>query len=113
MFTTTTPNVEGWRISRYLGIVCGESVHLFRAGTGFSLMGKAFSGGRSPEFEQGVRDAKNGAVASMCAEAQQLGANGVVGVDLDYQSMGEGVGLLLVSASGTAVVLEPVEGQGP
>lgn len=105
---TTTDGVEGHKITEVLGLVSGEAIlgaNIFRdlfAGI------RDIVGGRSAAYEEELRKAKNLAVEEMCDFARELGANAVVGVDLDYESiqMGSGGGMLMVSASGTAVVLE-------
>ena len=108
MIVVTTPALEGHRITKYLGLVSGEAIlgaNIFRdlfAGI------RDIVGGRSAAYEQELRKAKEIALGEMEQEAQRLGGNAVVGVDLDYETiaMGSGGGMLMVSASGTAVVLE-------
>ena len=108
MILVTTPSLEGRRITRYIGLVSGEAIlgaNIFRdlfAGI------RDIVGGRSAAYEQELRKAKALALEEMQAEAQQLGGNAVVGVDLDYETitMGAGGGMLMVSASGTAVVID-------
>ncbi len=108
MLVTTTEQVEGRRTTRVLGLVTGEAIlgaNIFRdlfAGI------RDIVGGRSAAYEEELRKAKSIAVDEMCNAAADLGGNAVVGVDLDYESiqMGNGGGMLMVSASGTAVVLE-------
>jgi uncharacterized protein YbjQ (UPF0145 family) len=107
MLVTTTTTLDGRRISKYLGLVSGEAIlgaNIFRdlfAGI------RDIVGGRSAAYEQELRKAKSIAVNEMLEQAQALGANAVVGVDLDYESVGQTGGMLMVSASGTAVVCEP------
>ena len=108
MLVVTTPAVEGRRVVRYLGIVSGEAIlgaNIFRD---FFAGIRDIVGGRSAAYEQELRKAKTIALEEMQAEAEQLGGNAVVGVDLDYETiqMGSSGGMLMVSASGTAVVLE-------
>ena len=106
MLMTTTAMVDGRPISRYLGIVTGEAIigaNIFRdifAGI------RDIVGGRSHAYEQELRKAKDIAVREMTEQAQALGANAIVGVDLDYENVGQSGGMLMVSASGTAVVFE-------
>jgi uncharacterized protein YbjQ (UPF0145 family) len=108
MILVTTPSLEGRRITRYIGLVSGEAIlgaNIFRdlfAGI------RDIVGGRSAAYEEELRKAKNLALGEMQEEAQRLGGNAVVGVDLDYETitMGSGGGMLMVSASGTAVVIE-------
>lgn len=106
MLVTTTPTLEGRPISRYLGLVTGEAIlgaNIFRdifAGI------RDIVGGRSAAYEKELRKAKDIAVQEMVQQAAALGANAVVGVDLDYETIGQGGSMLMVSASGTAVFAE-------
>jgi uncharacterized protein YbjQ (UPF0145 family) len=108
MIVVTTPSLDGHRITKYLGLVSGEAIlgaNIFRdlfAGI------RDIVGGRSAAYEQELRKAKEIALEEMQEEAQRLGGNAVVGVDLDYETitMGSGGGMLMVSAAGTAVVLD-------
>ena len=107
MHIVTTPTVAGHRVTRSLGLVSGEAIlgaNIFRdlfAGI------RDIVGGRSAAYEQELRKAKGIALEEMSQQARDLGANAVVSVDLDYESiqMGSGGGMLMVSASGTAVRL--------
>lgn len=107
MIVTTTPTVEGRRIRAYLGIVSGETIlgaNIFRdlfAGL------RDIVGGRSNSYEQVLGDARRTALQEMQDAAAKLGANAVVGVDLDYEVLGQSNGMLMVTVSGTAVVLDP------
>jgi uncharacterized protein YbjQ (UPF0145 family) len=104
MLMTTTTIVDGRPISRYLGIVTGEAIigaNIFRdifAGV------RDIVGGRSGTYEKALGEAREVAMAEMQARAQELGANAVVGVDLDYEVLGQNNGMLMVAVSGTAVV---------
>jgi uncharacterized protein YbjQ (UPF0145 family) len=106
MLVTTTSTLDGMRITKYLGLVSGEAIlgaNIFRdlfAGI------RDIVGGRSAAYEQELRRAKDIAVQEMLEQAKGLGANAVVGVDLDYETVGQSGGMLMVSASGTAVVCE-------
>jgi uncharacterized protein YbjQ (UPF0145 family) len=106
MIITTTPGVEGRRIREYRGIVTGEAIlgaNIFRdlfAGV------RDIVGGRSGSYEKELRKAREMAMSEMAAYATEAGANAVVGVDLDYEVLGQNNGMLMVSVSGTAVVLE-------
>jgi len=108
MIVVTTPNLEGQRITKYLGLVSGDAIlgaNIFRdlfAGI------RDIVGGRSAAYEKELRQAKRIALVEMMDEATELGGNAVVGVDLDYETieMGSGGGMLMVSATGTAVVIE-------
>ncbi|HEX9180924.1 MAG TPA: heavy metal-binding domain-containing protein [Burkholderiales bacterium] len=105
MLVTTTHNVEGRKITQYLGIVSGEAVvgaNMFR-----DLFAKVrdIVGGRSGAYEHVLADARQQALEEMSVAAAKLGANAVVGVDLDYEVVGETSSMLMVTAAGTAVVL--------
>jgi uncharacterized protein YbjQ (UPF0145 family) len=108
MLIVTTPSVEGRRVARHLGLVTGDAIlgaNIFRdlfAGI------RDIVGGRSAAYERELREAKRIALEEMAQQARDLGANAVVGVDLDFETitMGSGGGMLMVSASGTAVALE-------
>ena len=106
MLVTTTPSIEGKRITKYLGLVTGEAI------LGANVFKDVFAGirdivgGRSATYEKELRRAQEIAVTELESRAQSLGANAVVGVDLDYEVLGANNGMLMVSASGTAVVIE-------
>src|SRR4030042_5781127 len=106
LILTTTPAIEGKKITRYYGLVTGEAIigaNLFRdifAGI------RDIVGGRSGSYEEVLREAKNNALNEMQDNALKLGANAVVGVDLDYETVGANGSMLMVTASGTAVVTE-------
>ncbi len=108
MIVSTTPNLEGKRIVEYLGLVSGEAI------LGANIFKDLFAGirdivgGRSGAYEEELRQAKHIALQEMEEDAIALGANAVLGVDLDYETIGIGSGgnMLMVSASGTAVLLE-------
>ena len=107
IIVTTTPSIEGTRIVRYLGIVSGEAIlgaNIFRD---FFAGIRDIVGGRSAAYEEELRKAKQIALDEMASRARDLGGDAVIGVDLDYESiqMGSGGGMLMVSASGTAVRL--------
>ena len=106
MQVTTTPSLEGQRITRYLGIVTGEAI------LGANVFKDLFAGirdivgGRSATYEKELSRAREIAITELQEKAQALGANAVVGVDLDYEVLGPNNGMLMVSASGTAVLTE-------
>jgi uncharacterized protein YbjQ (UPF0145 family) len=107
MLITTTPNIEGKKITAYKGLVSGEAI------LGANLFKDLFAsitdviGGRSGAYEKELRKAKDIALEEMKAEARKLGANAVIAIDLDYETIGSGGGnMLMVSASGTAVIFE-------
>jgi len=105
MILTTTPAIEGKKIKKYLGIVTGDVIlgaNIFRdlfAGI------RDIVGGRSEAYEKELQKAKEIALQEITAEAQKLGANAVVGIDLDYEVLGKGNSMLMVSISGTAVII--------
>ena len=101
MIITTTPNVEGQKIEEYLGVVTGEAILGAHIGRDIMASFTDIVGGRSAEYEQEVRKARAIALKEMSTEAEQKGANAVVGVDIDYEVIRQG--MLMVSASGTAV----------
>jgi uncharacterized protein YbjQ (UPF0145 family) len=106
MITTTTHNIEGKKIVKYLGIVTGEAIIGANFIKDFFAGIRDIVGGRAGSYEEGLREAKNIALAEMQDYAARLGANAIVGIDLDYETMGGSGSMLMVSASGTAVVLE-------
>lgn len=105
MIVTTTPSVEGRSITSYEGIVNGEAI------IGANIFKDLFAsitdivGGRSGQYEGALREARQEAVREMAQEARGRGADAVVGVDIDYEVLGRNNGMLMVSASGTAVKL--------
>ncbi len=108
MIVTTTNAVEGQPVQQYFGIVTGEAIlgaNIFRD---FFAGIRDIVGGRSAAYEEELRKAKQIALDEMAQQARDLGANAIVSVDLDYETItvGQGGGMLMVSASGTAVVLE-------
>lgn len=106
MIITTTPGIEGRKISEYLGVVTGESImgaNLFRdlfAGI------RDIVGGRSAAYEKELRKAREVAFEEIEEAARKLGATAIVGVDIDYEVLGEKNGMLMVSVSGTAVRID-------
>ena len=106
MLITTTNTVEGRKVVEYKGLVAGETI------LGANIFRDLFAsirdivGGRSGAYEQVLNDARQSALAEMADQAAGLGANAVIGVDLDYETVGAKGGMLMVTAAGTAVVLE-------
>lgn len=106
MLITTTSVLDGRKVTQYLGMVTGEAI------LGANVLRDMFAavrdivGGRAAAYERELRKAKQIAIDEMVAEATALGANAVIGVDLDYETVGQGGSMLMVSASGTAVVLQ-------
>jgi uncharacterized protein YbjQ (UPF0145 family) len=106
MLITTTSSVEGKRITKYIGIVNGEAIIGANIVKDFFAGIRDVVGGRSGAYEQGLREAKSIALKEMTDQAIRLGANAIIGVDLDYETIGGNGSMLMVSANGTAVVLE-------
>lgn len=106
MLVTTTNSIEGRRITEYKGLVAGEAV------TGANVVRDIFAGlrdffgGRSGSYEKVFRSSREAAIEDMVANAQAMGANAVVGVDIDYESVGAKGSILMATACGTAVVSE-------
>ncbi|HIY50115.1 MAG TPA: heavy metal-binding domain-containing protein [Candidatus Barnesiella excrementavium] len=106
MLLTTTPTVEGRRIVTYYGVVTGETIIGANVMRDFMAGIRDFFGGRSGAYEEVLREAKDTALEEMSREAQRLGANAVVGIDLDYETVGGSGSMLMVTCSGTAVRIE-------
>jgi uncharacterized protein YbjQ (UPF0145 family) len=106
MLVTTTPSIEGKRITQYCGVVAGEAI------LGANIFKDLFAGirdlvgGRSATYERELQRARDIAMQELQERARELGANAVVGIDIDYEVLGQGNGMLMVSASGTAVVVD-------
>ena len=106
MISTTTPTLEGKTITEYKGIVFGEIITGVNVIKDFAAGLSNFFGGRSGTYEDELIQARQQAIVEMEKRAQQLGANAVVGVDIDYEVLGANNGMLMVTASGTAVVVQ-------
>ncbi len=108
MIVSSTPTIEGKRMAQYLGLVSGEAILGANIFKDFFASIRDIVGGRSAAYEEELRKAKQIAIDEIVEQASALGANAVVGVDLDYETIGIGQGgnMLMVSASGTAVVVE-------
>lgn len=106
MLLTTTNNIEGKRITQYYGIVTGETIIGANVFRDFMASIRDFFGGRSGSYEKVLREAKDTALQEMTQEADARGANAVIGIDLDYETVGESGSMLMVTASGTAVRVE-------
>lgn len=106
MLVTTTPNIEGKKIVKYIGLVNGEAIIGANFVKDFFAGIRDVVGGRSGAYEQGLREAKSIAIREMMEQAQRLGANAIIGVDLDFETIGSGGSMLMVSANGTAVNVE-------
>lgn len=106
MIITTTPSVEGRRITAYKGIVFGEVISGVDFIKDFTAGLSNFFGGRSGTYEDELIQAREQAIEEMTQRAANLGADAVVGVDIDYEVLGANNGMLMVTASGTAVCIE-------
>jgi len=106
MISTTTNNIEGKTIIEYKGIVFGEVVSGVNFIKDFAAGLSNFFGGRSKSYEGELIEARENAIREMEMRASRLGANAVVGVRIDYEVLGQGGNMLMVTASGTAVVIE-------
>lgn len=105
MIVTTTPTVEGKKIIEYKGIVFGEVVSGVDFIKDFAAGLTNFFGGRSGSYEGELIGARERALSEMTNRASSLGANAIVGVDIDYEVLGQGNNMLMVTASGTAVIV--------
>ena len=103
---TTTSLVEGKRIVTYYGVVTGEAIIGANAIRDIFASVRDFFGGRSGSYEEVLRKAKDTAMQEMGQEDERLGANAVIGIDLDYETVGASGSMLMVTCSGTAVRLE-------
>ena len=106
MIVSTTPTLQDKRVVAYLGLVSGEAImgaNIFRD---FFAAVRDIVGGQAGAYEKVLKDARDVAVQEMTDEASALGANAVIGVDLDYEAIGDKGNMLMVSASSTAVVVE-------
>lgn len=105
MIITTTPQIEGRSIREYKGMVTGETI------IGANFFKDIFAGirdivgGRAGSYEKVLREAKDTSMQEMVEHAQELGANAIVGVDIDYETIGANGSMLMVAVSGTAVVI--------
>jgi uncharacterized protein YbjQ (UPF0145 family) len=103
MILTTTPHIEGKPARDYLGIVTGEAILGANAVKDFFAGIRDIVGGRSGSYEKELRKAREIALSELQEEAESVGANAVVGVDIDYETVGQGGSMLMVTASGTAI----------
>lgn len=106
MIFTTTPSLEGKRITKYLGVVTGEAI------IGANIIRDLFAsvrdvvGGRSESYEISLAEARTEAFRELEEEARHVGGNAVIGIDIDYEVVGQGGSMMMVAVSGTAVVIE-------
>lgn len=105
MILSTTPTIEGRPVKQYLGVVTGEVIVGANVFKDFLAGIRDFFGGRSGSYEGILRKAKDNALAEMSERASALGANAIVGIDLDYETVGDSGSMLMASCSGTAVII--------
>ena len=106
MLVTTTSTIEGKRILEYKMVVFGEVITGVNFVRDFAAGMRNFFGGHSQGYEEELVNARNQAMDEMISRATQLGANAIVGVDIDYEVLGADNGMMMVTASGTAVVTD-------
>ncbi|MCO6428661.1 heavy metal-binding domain-containing protein [Nitrosomonas communis] len=106
MLLSTTPTIDGKRITKYCGIVAGEAVLGANVLKDLFAGIRDFVGGRSGTYEKELQRARDIALEELQERAQELGANAVIGIDIDYEVLGKENGMLMVSVSGTAVFIE-------
>ena len=105
MIITTTPTIEGRQIVEYHGVIFGEVISGINFVKDFFAGIRNIVGGRSNSYEEELTKARTNALRELEERAQRLGANAVVGVDIDYEVLGNDNGMLMVTASGTAVTV--------
>ena len=105
MIFSTTPTLEGHPIREYRGVVTGETIIGANVFKDFMAGLRDFFGGRSGTYESVLREAKDSAMREMAQRAESLGCNAIVGIDLDYETVGQGGSMLMVTCSGTAVII--------
>ena len=105
MILSTTPTIEGHTIREYKGVVTGETIIGANFVKDFFAGIRDIVGGRSASYEKVLREAKDSALQEMMERANMMGANAIVGIDLDYETIGANGSMLMVAASGTAVVI--------
>jgi uncharacterized protein YbjQ (UPF0145 family) len=106
MILTTTNSIEGQRVKQYIGIVTGEVILGANIFKDFFASIRDIVGGRAGAYERVLKEAKENALRELTEKAAAMGANGIIGIDLDYETLGASGSMLMVSASGTAVILE-------
>ena len=105
MLLTTTPQIDGYQIREYKGVVTGETIIGANVFKDFMAGIRDIVGGRSASYESVLREAKDTSMMEMIERAQQMGANAIVGIDIDYETIGGSGSMLMVATSGTAVVI--------
>ncbi len=105
MILSTTPTIEGHTIREYRGVVTGETIIGANVFKDFFAGIRDIVGGRAGSYEKVLRDARDSSMREMIQQAQTMGANAVVGIDIDYETIGANGSMLMVAVSGTAVVI--------
>ncbi|MGI6233263.1 MAG: heavy metal-binding domain-containing protein [Prevotella sp.] len=105
MILSTTPTLEGHSILEYKGVVTGETIIGANIVKDFFAGIRDVVGGRSSSYESVLREAKDTSLQEMSRRAAQMGANAIVGIDIDYETIGQGSSMIMVAVSGTAVVI--------
>ncbi|MBQ2186050.1 MAG: heavy metal-binding domain-containing protein [Bacteroidaceae bacterium] len=105
MILSTTPTIEGHTIKEYKGVVTGETIIGANVFKDFFAGIRDIVGGRAGSYEEVLREAKDTSIKEMMQRAQTMGANAVVGIDIDYETIGSNGSMLMVATSGTAVVI--------
>lgn len=113
MILSTTATIQGREVDRYLGVVFGDTVLGVNFLKDFLGSIRDFVGGRSGTYERELGTARDSAMRELTEQAQALGADAVIGIDIDYEVLGQNNGMLMVSASGTAVALKGTAAAGP
>ena len=103
MLLTTTPNIQGREITQYFGIVSGQTIIGANLFMDFFAGIRDIVGGRASSYESVLREAKESALQEMSDQAARMGANAVIGIDLDFETVGANGSMLMVTAAGTAV----------
>jgi len=111
MIYATTSSLQGREVEAYLGIVFGDAVSGVNLVKDFLAGIRDLVGGRSQTYERELGNARDAAMSALTAQAQALGADAIIGIDVDYEVLGSNNGMLMVSASGTAVRLKPLLGE--
>lgn len=111
MIYATTSTIQGREVEAYLGVVFGDAVLGVNVFKDFMASIRDVVGGRSGTYERELANARDTAMTALTAQAQRLGADAILGIDIDYEVLGSNNGMLMVSASGTAVRLKPIAGR--
>lgn len=110
MIVTTTSTLQGYKIEKYLGVVTGETIIGANIVRDFMANITDIIGGGTSAYEESLHEAKETAMREMTDIAEAMGANAVIGVDLDFENIGQHGGMLMVTATGTAIICSPESG---